>query len=249
MTRIEKNTPVTKQLEEMKGSVIREVRDHNKKKRPALTCSLVVLFFIVCFFVWIGWVTAATGLVKVPLLSQLAYDAPQPIRYVEPGTPVEVLVEETFMSELTARLQSGNGTLEDRSISLTISEESLTATLRSLIEKSGMTFFDTANAQVVLDAQRGVELFVPISNNSRASAITLLLDVGVANGDISVTPTDVHIGNLGIPHVLLTSVFNPLLIQQVEKINTVLTGYASVDSVTLQEGKMILLGELSVEIQ
>ncbi|MFA4845524.1 MAG: hypothetical protein WC654_03125 [Patescibacteria group bacterium] len=249
MTRIEKHASVTQQLEEMEEKVVRQVRGNQRRKRPMLACSLFILFLVVSFFVWIGWVIAATGLVSIPLLTQIAYETPAPIRVVEPGVPVEVFVDEQLKSALTTRLQSGSGEIQDRSVTLTISEESFTATLRSLIDELGVAFLDGSGAQLALDPNSGIELFVPILNNPRASAIVVSLDVGVTDGNVSITPARLRVGSAGLPTFLLTGLLNPLLQTQVEKLNDSLTGYAQIHSVTLKEMEMTLIGELSVEIQ
>ena len=160
----------------------------------------------------------------MPLLTSLAYDAPQPIRSVEPGTPVEVFVEETLMSELTARLQSGNGEIQDRAVVLTISEESFTASLRSLLQESGIAILDASGAQLVVDPKIGVEFFVPFLDNPRDSAVTITLDVGVADGNVSITPTHLAVGSLNVPRLVISKLVAPLLQQQLEKLNEILLG-------------------------
>lgn len=249
MTRVEKQTSVAQQLEGMKKEVVREVRQHNRKRRPLLTCSLLILLLIVSVCVWVGWLLAATGLVEVPLLTSLAYDAPKPIHPVEAGTPVEVFVEEQLKSEITSRLQSGSGELQDRSVSLVISEEAFTATLRSFVEESGIALLDGSETQLALDPNIGAELFVPLKNNPRASAVIVTMEVGVVDGDITITPTHLRVGSLELPRFVVTKLLNPLLQQEVVKLNDGLTGYADIDSVVGTAGEMTLTGRLSVEIQ
>ncbi|MBI4437447.1 hypothetical protein HY631_00665 [Candidatus Uhrbacteria bacterium] len=249
MTRVEKNASVAQQIEKVEGSVVREVRSASRRHRPALTCSLIVLTVVVGFLVWAGWLVAATGLVEIPLLTSLAYDAPAPLRVVTPGTPVEIFVENALTRELTARLQSGSGELEDRRVTLTVSEASFTATLRSLLEGSGLSVFDPAFAQMAIDPESGAELFVPIKNNPRASAIRVDVAVTAQDGTVSITPTRLRVGSLDVPAVFLRALVNPLLQQQLAKLNDALIGYARIDSVTLAQGEMTLTGALSVELQ
>ncbi len=249
MTRVEKNASVKEELEQMKGSVVAEVREHNRKRRPMLTCSLVMLFFVLCFFAWMAWLIASTGFVRVPLFTSLAYHTPEPLHTVEPGVPVDVFAHEQLTSEVTKRLQAGSGEIEDRTISLTISESSLTATLRSLMEESGLTFLDAHEAQIALSPGSGASLFVPLSNNDLHSAITLEMDVGVLDGKIALTPTLLRVGSLNVPRVFLVRLLDPLIAQEVETLNDELTGYADVTAVQVTEGFVTLTGELSVEIQ
>lgn len=249
MTRVEKNASVKEELEQMKGSVVAEVREHNRKRRPMLTCSLVILFFVVCFFAWMAWLVAATGLIRLPLFTSLAYHTPEPIHTVEPGVPVDVFVNEQLTSEVTKRLQAGSGVIEDRTISLTISESSLTATLRSLMEESGLTFLDASVAQIVLSPSSGASLFVPFTNNDLHSAIALEMAVGVLDGKISLTPTLLRVGSLEVPRVFLVRLLDPLIAQEVATLNDELTGYAAVSAVEVTEGFVTLTGELSVEVQ
>ncbi|MBI5793672.1 hypothetical protein HZA87_01105 [Candidatus Uhrbacteria bacterium] len=249
MTRVEKNASVREKLEEMKGSVVREVREHNRKRRPMLTCSLVFLFLVACFFSWMAWVVASTGLVYIPLFTTLAYDKPEPIHAVEPGIPVDVFVKDSLTEEVTKRLQSGSGELKDRAFTLTLSEASLTASIRSLIEESGLTFLDGSEAQVALDGQDGAELFVPLSKNTQASAISLMIDVGAKDGKISIAPTRLRVGSLSIPHFILVNLLDPFLKQELAKLNDALIGYARLNSIVVAQGAVTLTGELSVEVR
>jgi hypothetical protein len=248
MTRVEKQSSVKEQIHEMKGVVVDEVRKSQRRRRPWLTCSVILLLLLSGFFVWLGWAVASTGLIEIPLLTSLAYDPPAPIRIVEPGSPIETVAQEVFTSTLTSRLQSGSGELLDRSMTLTLSESSLTATVQSLIEESGIGWIDSSLAQVVLDPSVGVELFAPLRNNPRGSAITLLADVGVQDGNVTITPTQAQIGDLTLPSVLL-SLLNSLVQEQLESLNTSLRGYANLTSVSMTEGTVALVGELSVEIR
>jgi hypothetical protein len=160
-----------------------------------------------------------------------------------------VFAEETLMSELTARLQSGNGEIQNRAVALTLSEESFTASLRSLLEESGMAILDASGAQVVIDSKAGVELFVPFFDNPRDSAVTITLNVGVVDGNVSITPTHLAVGNLTVPRLVISTLVTPFLQQQLDKLHEILLGYATIDSVAVGEGELTLTGELSIEIQ
>ncbi len=249
MARIEKNASVEKKLQEVKGDVLREVKLRNRRRHPWLTCSLIALFLLASFFVWIVWLVAATGLVQIPLFTQLAYQSPEPVRSVEAGAPVEVLLQERFTTLLTQRLYEGEGTLENRAIELSIPEASLTASARTLLAQTDVPTIDPAQVQVVIDPSVGIELYAPVRESSLGTAVTVNFSLEATEGNVAITPTSVEIGSLGIPAFVLTGFFQPLIEQQLRGINEELSGYAQIDAIGITEGALMISGEIAVELQ
>ena len=249
MARIEKNASVEKQIQEVKGDVIKEVKQRNRQRRPWITCSLIALFLIASFFIWIGWLIAATGLVDVPVFTRFAYQQPIPIHEVEAGTTVEAMVQERFATILTDRLYEGGGTIDDRTIELLIPDGSLTTSTRNLLEETNVPMIDAASLQVAVDSEVGIEIFAPLADSSLGTAVVIRFDIQAIDGNIVVAPTSVELGSLSIPAFVLVNIFEPLIAEQLGGINNELSGYASVGSISMEQGALRVNGEIAVEIQ
>ncbi|MBI4592032.1 hypothetical protein HY733_01125 [Candidatus Uhrbacteria bacterium] len=251
MARVEKQSALEDRLKEVKGDVVMEVRRWTRVRRPWLTCSLVVLVLFLGLCVWAAWGVAATGLIRVPLFTTLAFELPQPTRPVTPGVPAQTVFQETFTSTLTRRLYEGSGILEDRSIELLLSEGSLTASLRSFLEDAGLTWIETSGAQVVVDQEVGVELFLPFSSpvSDLQTAVKATFALEAEQGNLVVTPIDITLGSQRIPDVLVATFLKPFLETELSKLNAAMVGYAQISDVEVLPREVIISSELSVEIQ
>lgn len=248
MTRIEKNATMTQSLKEMKGDVD-EVKRRTRRSRPWLTCSLALLALLVAVGLWVGWIVASTGLVRVPLFTSLAYEIPTPTRPVTPGVPAEVILQETFTNTLTRALYEGGGTLTNRSITIELEETSMTASLRSLLEESDLTWLDSSQTQVVVEPEVGVEVFIPIENSPQSTAITLVFNLGAQEGNLVVAPTDIFVGNARVPDIITTVFLQPFLETELAKLNAAMVGYASIHRIELLPRAISINGELSVSVE
>lgn len=249
MTRVEKNATVEERLGEVKNEVIRELKRERRRFRPFLTCGALFLLVLVCLCVWCCWKVASTGLIEVPFFTNIAYEEPIPSRVVTPGVPVETVVSAQISSTLASRLQQGDGALGDRQISFSISEESLTASLRSLLEQSGTNLVDSSRAQVAIDEGRGVELFVPIRGNPRKSALVARVGVDAGNGIAAITPTNIWIGNCHVPSFLVSMFLRPLIAREMKSVQKELSRFAEIKSISTSDGLMRIDAEFTVEIQ
>jgi len=158
MARIEKNAGLEEKLNEVKQDV-KEVKKVSTGRKPWFFCAMFLLLVAVVVLFMFTWTVAATGLVNIPVFTSLAYDAPQPLHTVTPGVPVETVLEEKIISTITQRLYEGGGDIVDQRIQATITEESLTASLRSIVEDSGVDWFGTSRLQVAIDPKVGVEVY------------------------------------------------------------------------------------------
>lgn len=249
MSRIEKNAGIEQRLENMKGEVVDEVKRRTRRLHPWLTCSLILLVILVGVSVWGLWSVAATGLVRVPVFTDLAYEIPVPTRPVTPGVPIETVISEAFTSTLTRRLYEGGGTLSNRSISVQLKESSITASWRSFLEEGSFDWINASGAQVVIDPDVGVEVFVPFIVNELETAATLTFDLEAQDGNLVVTPTKIQIGNARIPDFLIAVFLKPLLKTELAKLNAAMVGYAKISTIEILPRVISISGELSVEIE
>ncbi|NBS41241.1 hypothetical protein EBS80_01100, partial [bacterium] len=123
MSRIDKGQSAAEELEKVKGEIVSEVR-RGTRRRGKGTCALVLLALVLAAVSWAAWTVASTGLVRVPVLSGVAYDAPEPSSVVEAGVPLESFV--------ASRLAAAGGTFS-------VPESTLTAFVRDTLSTSGQT--------------------------------------------------------------------------------------------------------------
>lgn len=246
---MEKQAGIEKRLDEVKADMTSEIRRRTRRSRPWLTCSLILLAVFVGVCVWGLWTVAATGLVRVPVFTDLAYKVPTPTRPVTPGVAVETVMNEAFTSTLTRRLYEGGGTLSNRSIHVQLEESSITASLRSFLEEGNMDWIDASGAQVVVDPDVGVELFVPIFGSELATAATLSFDLWVQEGNLIVTPREIQVGNARVPDFLIALFLKPFLEAELTQLNAAMVGYAKISTIEILPRAISVSGELSVEIE
>ena len=249
MTRVEKDKKVNE------GEKVREregkKKPHKRRAKPWLTCSLFLLLVVLGVLVWGVWIVAATGLVRIPAFTPLAYEQPQPTREVSSGVPVETVLQETFTSTLTRRLYEGGGVLQNRSIEAVVSEASLTASIRTLAEESDFTWLDASRLQVVVDPEVGIEVFIPVTElvSDLDTALVFTFDIQATDGVIEVTPTSVDVGSVQVPNFVIATVLKPVLERELARVNTVVVGYARISQIEIHFGELLVNGELSVKIQ
>jgi hypothetical protein len=249
MTRVEKQADVKKQLEDVKGEVVKQVKQSTRKRKPWMACGLLLVAAIAGLFLWIGWVIASTGLVTIPLLSTLAFKDPEPTRVVEPGVSAEVYMEEWFTTLLTTRLVQGGGVIQDKGFSLTLPEESLTSSMRNLLAESQMEMIQHEQVQVLIEPDQVMELFVPLEVNGKRTAATLMITLGATDGATSVQLNEIQIGSYRLPKFVIAAFLTPTIERELQDVNARLSGYVDITTLSTQQGDLLLEGELIAEVE
>lgn len=208
----------------------------------------ILLIILLCLGAATVWVAAVSGLVTVPVVSPLVYETPVPLHVVAVGPPLETYISETFGSILTSRLQSGSGNLSDRMVEITLPEASITTSFRAILRDSGFGLIDADAAQIAIDEQQGVELFLPLANQSNGNALRLLITLGAKDGLVVLNDVQVKIGNLTIPFWLTDLFVEPIMKQGLNSLNQEIGRYASVEKIEAAFGTLNLSGGLTVEI-
>ena len=237
------------EMNQMKGEVIKEVKKSKKKKKFKVVCSVIFLLCVVGVLLLVSWVVAATGLVTIPVISNIAYNEPVPTRVVEPGVPAEVIAEETLKTTLIKRIQANQGKLSDTSVTLEIKEESLTASLQSAIKQSQSPVLISDNAQVIVNSDTGFELFLPAMIASRKTALQLHVDTQVVDDKLGVKIDRLSIGSLNVPGSLISFVLQPIVDSQLSQVNQALGSFATVNGIVYFDGCVKIGGEFNVEIE
>lgn len=237
------------EFDAMKGEVVKEIRK-TSDGRGRLTCSLVFLALVLGIVGWFAWTIASTGLFSVPMLSRVAYEEPHPIRDVKPGTPVETVVAEQLQTTLTRRLQQGNGTLTDTSVTLTLDEKSFTSSLQSSLESQEFdAIFESSKSQIVIEEDGTIELFFPFKDRSNKTAMVATMRLQMVDGVLGVETTKVKIGSYTFPNILI-EFFNDIAIKpQLETFNKGLGQAHKITSIRYEEGTIVVDGVFEVEIR
>ncbi len=247
MARVEKQAHAEKQIKQVREEVVKEVKKNRKRPSALFSCSIIFFAVLAGFICWGIWMVSATGMVTIPVFTQLAYKTPQPVRIVEPGVPVEVVMDEVIKTDLLKRLQQSEGGLDDRSIDFSMNEASLTASLRSLLEVANAPQIDPSNLQVAIEPS-GYELFLPIKDNPLETAAIIYFETKAEEGVMTIEIDKVKLGNLKVPNIIVTSMFKPMIQSQLGEINSQIASYVSLNEINLSSGGVQFTGVYSVEV-
>lgn len=248
MSRIEKGSDTKSELQEIKGEVIKEISAQGKG-RPWLSCSLGCLLLLLIFVFAVTWGVGATGLVYVPAISRFAYHTPVPERIVSPGVPADKIIDKQVKSILAERLQAGAGVLENRSLKMTITEQSLTASLRLILEQGGDEIFDVDRTQVTVNPKTGLSFFLPLAKKSNGTALSISVVATLANGVVELQPQSFRVGALGVPNVLTAFFLRPFIHDKISAFNKVLGSYVEIDAIEYEQESVTVSGRLAVTIE
>lgn len=230
MSRIDKAASSAEELEKVKGEIVNEVR-RGTHGRGRGTCALALLALLLAGALWVAWGVASTGLVRVPVLTGFAYDAPAPASVVEPGVPLETFV--------AARLASSNGTFS-------IPDSTLTTFVRDTLATSGQTLFDDQRAQAAARGARGIELYLPLRDNALGSAVVAHLRFGAKDGGLTVAVDDASVGSWKAWGFLREGVLVPALASALSTVNqTLADAHVTVTGASEQTGLLVIQATLS----
>lgn len=247
MARVEKEGDLRRDMAQMKGEMLQTVRQSGQRPRMWLGCLGAAAIVFLLLFGFAAWVLAATGLVNVPLLTAAAYHRPEPAHPSPPTVPLDAYVSNLLSRELTARLQAGGGTLQDRAITIQIPEGSFTASLRAALQANGQTAIDPVSSQVAVVAD-GLELYLPLANNPRGSAVVLRLRMDAGQDGLTVRVSDLTVGSLPIPDAITQAVLMPAIQQSFAGFAKELGRYAVITSVSYGQGAVTMSGELTPDV-
>lgn len=179
-----------------------------------------------------AWVLASTGLVNVPVLTGLAYRKPEPSAVVEPGVPFEAFLSVRLLEPDSLGAQDAAGPFV-----LSIPESTLTASVRDALSSSGQTFFDDRTAQASVTAARGVELYLPLVDNARETAVLVRLHVSAKDGALAVSVEDASVGSWAVWGAMRSGILEPAISAGLDRANqAVADAGVSVTDVLEQDG-------------
>gem|GEM_PF-2154960 len=249
MSRVEKTEEPKGSFPKNNDEIVEGLDDKKKKARGRFFgCAfLFVCFLLVSLF--IAWQVAATGFVKIPVVSFLAFSAPKPVHIVQEGVSVEQLSESYFKTTIIKRLQAGGGELKDRTAQLRLPETSLTTTLRNELSKSSFPWIDAKRAQIaVLDSQE-LEIFLPVLYKDQTTALMALIALRADQGSFGLNLLKVKIGSFEAPSSLIASLIQPFVNRELVSLNQALSSYMQVNSIVTHDGFLDVSGTFTVKVQ
>jgi len=241
MSRIEKGSDVKEELQQMKGEVIKEISS-KKQRHPFRSCFAVFFILIVCLLGAGAWAVASSGIINVPVFSNFAYDKPEPERLVASGVPIEKVVEEQVVSKLAT------GSVNE-TISLTLNESSLTASLRSVLESSANGFIDSSFSQVTISPDRGLTFFLPLEKSKLGSALSISVKANIKDGKLELVPEELKVGSLSMPNSFTALFVQSFLKDQLADANKILGSYVEIQEIEYNEGSVIVRGTIAAEVE
>ncbi|MDA1038271.1 MAG: hypothetical protein O2877_01115 [bacterium] len=226
-----------------------QVDQSQKKRHGCLRFFIVVVVLFLAFLSWFVWTVASTGFIKIPLITPIAFELPVPDHVVEPvEVNIETLIAKQVTSELTKRLYANNGVLEDRSISIHVTENMLTYSLQSVGEVVSVTdgiSIDLSTSQVAIVGDQ-LELYIPVSGQD--TAFVFAVKPKVSDGGFSVDLDSLAIGQWNIPRFLVRGVINRAIDFGIKDANNSIQQFIELEKILVQEDGVYVLGEFVADI-
>jgi len=209
--------------------------DRAPKKRSCLSCFNCLIVLIVSIGILLSlaaFLVAKTGLIFVPIFSDMFYRVPKPLHVVSPAELKSVSWEDKLQ-------QSWDGHSAGVKISLTEGE------LNQILQE-GLMQMETENsnlkvkhAQISIDTS-GIEIFSQLEKPREIYLIVDLLPT-LQNDKWQLVLKEVRMGDLAVPKIF-TSFFTKTLL---EKINAIWEDVPlTIENLSLRPGKIIIEGQV-----
>lgn len=246
MARIEKREELHKEVKKMRGQVVNSVqRASGGRIFRNWFCCLIPAFVLIGLFVFGLWFAAATGLTFIPGFSPIAYKQPEPARTVTLGQNLEEVLGEDLSRQLTERVNAGRGSLDNSQFTIRISEEDLTSTLRSLLERSETKMVDASRSQAVL--QDGViEFYLPVKNNKQRTAFVFLAQLKIEEG-LQFDIDSSRLGNTSLPGFIPKRFIEPAVRRSLKDFEEEIGGTFNITNISIHDRFMNIIGDFNID--
>lgn len=238
------------ELKKTKADLSAEIKRDTKNGHPILTCLVVGIVIILLIAGAVAYSVSRTGLVRVPVFTDMFFEAPQPSRVIaEESETVEDYVTQELANLISERAMAAGGPNFDRFVSIDITEAAFTATLRQAIERDEAGYFIVERSQNVFSEELGQEIYLPLANSDLGNAMLIYLEPSV-NGDhlLEVKIKEFTIGNFKVPYLLLDATLSKPLDIAVGELNKEIGRYAELESVTVSDGIMNITGNITADV-
>lgn len=208
----------------MKGELKTVAKEGKRGRHRFRSCGLIALAIIFALSAFLTWTVASTGLVQIPLLTNVAFHKSTLDREVSLGVP--------FNSALSEQTIAGQ---------IHLSEGTLTTFLQDQLSTRSQNLFESKGAQILLTKSDGIELSLPIRDNELGSSVLVKFEMDIQEGVITLNLLNGSLGSWNVPNVLLQGVLAPFLTTGTTELNTLLKDFCTPTSITHQEGSLILI--------
>lgn len=226
--------------DELRHEIRREIKREARRKKMSrcFGCCAAIILVILVLASLVSFVLAKTGLVNIPVFTKLFYNTPKPGRAVEVKTS-GVPVMESLNQQLAKQLGSAGKNNKPIFLDLKISEEELSAMLKSAAGQAGQNA-SAPDFQVAIMPDK-LEFFGQIPQISN-SFLTLGIMPKVVGGQLALDLVSVKVGNLALPASAANLLVQDFMSQQLKKINEFLSSQGELESINLYDGYMEIKG-------
>jgi len=201
-------------------------RRKSLKRKLKLSCCFLSLFLIFGVFLVGLAALARTGLVQIPVLSEIFYKHPQPIRTIE--------IDEDAEADFKIKTSDHSQTLE-------ISEENLTYLLKRSLTRGEDPYF-SENIQAVI-SEEGIEFFGFLLKPFRTN-LTMMVRPYASSGRLYLELLSATAGNLSIPPALADWLTKNLLAGILDELNQEIENLGNLEKVELFTGRLVATGKI-----
>ncbi|MBT6254396.1 hypothetical protein HOI83_04170 [Candidatus Uhrbacteria bacterium] len=192
-------------------------------------CALIVIIGIIFLYI----AATKTGLVGK------SESIPEPSRTVEVGDSTLDSVKTDLVASVLRSLKNGEA-------QVVVSEEMLTSILRDdLADVAAQEGLDFTRAQVAITNEQ-LEFYLPIEQDGKKTALTMLITPVLTDGDIHLDLTEARLGTLKAPG-FVTQVPENLINDAINKQLETIEDSFELTSLTFEEGSMTLSGKVSIK--
>ncbi len=219
---------------------VRAEMAQEKHSRQLKGCGCALLAFAVLIGAPIGltiWVIAKSGFIEIPVLSDLVYRPPAPVRQVVPlvGTDAETIAKSLAA---TAKPGSASGTAE-----ITVSEQELTTFLAAAVQSGDLPQLPLAgkitSAQAAIDPDF-IEIYLSAAMaNGQPQPIILRVLPTVVSGQLNFRVKEAVLGSFPLPAAIFEPLLNKAAASAMARMSG--TGGAVLTAIRLTSGHMTLV--------
>ncbi len=229
MARMEKSEPLQGAMAPRQGQIVRGAggvvwRPHTR----GVFCCAVPLVLLLGILFYVSWIAAATGLVRIPVISGFAYERPQAPRSVFPGNPIERSFERMILT---------------KSETLDLSERDLTASVQNILRASSFPSIDDQNTFVLVE-KTGVVAYLPVKDNPQQTMWRVELFPSLTEGELSLTVGRVTIGSQSVPALFYRSMVDRAMAQSLSPFNQSIRDKILLTDLTLTPGVVRVSGKV-----
>lgn len=163
----------------------------------------ITKFIIVLLIVGLPvlYILVRSGLVVIPVASAILYNEPTPVHAVSPSGSLNEVLETQLNAFAASRFTSGS--LVGEQITFALPESAMTAALQPSIESSVSKTFIANKSQIAVVEGVGLEAYLPFQHGSGRTALIILFNFDLENGELKPHVQEFKLGQLHLPRAFM----------------------------------------------